>query len=76
MAEELEDKEFPTPTELLIKVMEAFGEKEPQKAVVIWTTGDCIAWDASSSAVDLIGMMETVKHLLIRDKFIEGRTDG
>jgi hypothetical protein len=57
-----------TPTELIMKCLEEFGECEAVNCIVIWTdaAGD-ICWSSSTdSQVVKIGMVEFVKQLLVK----------
>jgi hypothetical protein len=57
-----------TPTELVMKCLEEFGQCEAVNALVIWTdeAGD-ICWSATTdSQVQKFGMIEFVKQMLIK----------
>jgi hypothetical protein len=57
-----------TATETIMKVMEDFGEAEPEELMVIWTdaAGD-LCWSATTdSKMVKLGMVEFVKSVIVR----------
>jgi hypothetical protein len=66
---EPEAKPKTSPTEVLIKAMETFGEVEPDAVLIIWTDerGDlCFTHDGHLTNTQALGLLEAVKALVVR----------
>lgn len=57
----------PSGTQLLIEVMEEFGDCEPKHIVVVWTDQDGnLHTDANCGHTQLVGLMEYAKYESLR----------
>jgi len=58
-----------TPTETLMRAMEAFGQDEPLECIVVWTTqgGDSRRMASTSKFSPVIGMLRTAEFWIKED---------
>lgn len=66
METEQDSERSPTPSEVLIKCLEKFGEEEPEGVCVIFTTGDAVWTYSNVRRTQLLGMLEMAKDYVLR----------